>query len=160
MALPIFDDPTRIALFLDFDGTLVALADRPQDVRVLPDTLRVLTALIELLGGALAIVTGRDIETIDTFLAPLKLPVAGVHGATRRDSSGTVHSGHDDGRLAAAVERLAAPLIALHPGLLLERKHGSIALHYRADPDTPLHGGYPRGRRYLQGRRPLHPARS
>ncbi len=135
MPLPQFKDPNELALFLDFDGTLVAIADRPQDVRVQPDTLRALTALNELLGGAVAIVTGRDIETIDTFLAPLKLPVAGVHGATRRDFTGSVHSVHDDGRLAATVERLAAPLIALHPRLLLERKHGSIALHYRAEPD-------------------------
>src|SRR4051794_12093485 len=72
------------ALFLDFDGTLVDIADRPDAVVVPPDLGPVLRRLERRLGGALAIVTGRPISVIDGFLAPDRFDVAGVHGAEYR----------------------------------------------------------------------------
>ncbi|HWI10908.1 MAG TPA: trehalose-phosphatase, partial [Burkholderiaceae bacterium] len=71
---------TAAALFLDFDGTLVPIAARPQDVRVPPWVLPTLQALAARLQGALAIVSGRPIEQLDAFLAPLRLAAAGAHG--------------------------------------------------------------------------------
>lgn len=135
MSLPDLSDPQRIALFVDFDGTLVAIADRPGDVKLDPATRHALAELSRLLSGALAIVTGRDIAVIDEFLAPLKLPTAGVHGLTRRDALGRLHAPAVDAGLAEAVTRALAPLLAQHPGLLLERKYGAIALHFRARPE-------------------------
>ena len=76
------------ALFLDFDGTLVDLAEQPEDVVVPPALVDTLRELHTYLGGALAVISGRPIEQIDEFLAPLCLPVAGVHGAERRAASG------------------------------------------------------------------------
>jgi trehalose 6-phosphate phosphatase len=78
------------ALFLDFDGTLVDLAERPEDVVVPPALVDTLRELHTYLGGALAVISGRPIEQIDEFLAPLRLPVAGVHGAERRSADGTL----------------------------------------------------------------------
>ena len=67
---------TAHALFLDFDGTLTELAPRPDAVRVASGLAPTLSALQALLGGALAIVTGRTEADIDGFLAPLRLPLA------------------------------------------------------------------------------------
>ena len=75
------------ALFLDFDGTLVDLAPQPDAVVVQPGVVDTLTRLHTYLGGALALISGRPIEQIDEFLQPLKLPVAGVHGAERSCAS-------------------------------------------------------------------------
>ena len=64
------------ALLLDLDGTLLDLAPTPDSVVVpagLPDTLR---ALRDRLGGALAIVTGRPVETIDALLGDAPYAVA------------------------------------------------------------------------------------
>src|SRR5690349_13151434 len=72
------------ALFLDVDGTLLDIAASPDAVVVPPDLPGLLIRLNERLGGALALVTGREIAVIDRFLGPLKLPVAGVHGAELR----------------------------------------------------------------------------
>jgi trehalose 6-phosphate phosphatase len=135
MSLPDLHDPDRLALFLDFDGTLVAIADRPDDVKLDPTTRQALAELSRMLSGALAIITGREIATVDRFLSPLHLPVAGVHGLTRRDALGRMHAPAIDAGLAAAVERVAAPLLARYPALLLERKYGATALHFRAHPE-------------------------
>lgn len=135
MKLPDLDDPHQLALFLDFDGTLVAIADRPDDVRLDPETRKALAALDRLLSGALAIVTGRDIVAVDRFLAPLRLSVAGVHGLTRRDAQGRTHGPSLDFKLAAAIQRALAPLLQKHAGLLLENKSAAVALHYRAHPE-------------------------
>jgi trehalose 6-phosphate phosphatase len=135
MALPNPLEPSQIALFLDFDGTLVQIADRPDEVRVSERTKQIVSELHVLLNGAVAIITGRDISVIDEFLAPLHLPVAGVHGSTRRDARGRVHACKDDGRLTLLVEQRIRPMLAANAGLLLETKHASVALHYRARPE-------------------------
>ncbi|MET0543856.1 MAG: trehalose-phosphatase, partial [Variovorax sp.] len=61
------------ALFLDFDGTLVALAETPEAIEVPPALVALLGDLHDLLGGALAVVSGRQIDAIDRYLAPLRL---------------------------------------------------------------------------------------
>src|SRR5262249_47619507 len=86
MTLPELRNPDQYALFLDFDGTLVAIADRPEDVRLDPETRDALAELNERLAGALAIVTGREIAAVDRFLEPLRLSVAGLHRLMPPDS--------------------------------------------------------------------------
>lgn len=120
------------ALFLDFDGTLVDIADQPEAVHVPQALIDTLARLQTYVGGALAVISGRPIDQIDGFLAPLRLPTAGVHGAERRNAQGemsllNIHS-------LAQVEAVAAALVARHPQLLVETKRGSIALHYRQAP--------------------------
>lgn len=120
------------ALFLDFDGTLVDIAPEPGAVVVPCGLVPTLTSLQQYLGGAVAVVSGRPIREIDQYLAPLRLPVAGVHGAERRGADGDVD-------LAAsyplqAVEQAAGELARQHPQLLLEHKGTSLALHYRQAP--------------------------
>jgi trehalose 6-phosphate phosphatase len=135
MTLPDLHDPDHLALFLDFDGTLVAIANRPDEVRLDPKTREALAQLNELLAGALAIITGREIAAVDRFLEPLRLSIAGVHGLMRRDAQGKTYASAFDSRLPAAIERAVRPLLAKHPGLLVERKYGAVALHYRTHPE-------------------------
>jgi trehalose 6-phosphate phosphatase len=120
------------ALFLDFDGTVVDIAPQPDAVHVPDGLVDHLRWMHGYLGGAVAVISGRPIAQIDEFLAPLKLAVAGVHGAERRGPDGTVTllSTHP----LEAVEHAARGLAARHPGLLVENKRGSIALHYRLAP--------------------------
>jgi trehalose 6-phosphate phosphatase len=135
MSLPEVTDPERFAFFFDFDGTLADIVERPEDVEVTEATRAAIEALRELSGGAVAIVTGRDIPSIDQFLDPLRLPIAGVHGLTRRDAKGQLHSPEIDTAGLKAIETALEPLVNRENGLLLERKHGAIALHYRKRPE-------------------------
>ncbi|HEY3846666.1 MAG TPA: trehalose-phosphatase [Acetobacteraceae bacterium] len=131
--LPHFADT---ALLLDLDGTLLDLAPAPDAVVVpagLPDTLRTLR---NRLGGALGIITGRPIETIDALLGDAPYAVAGEHGGAVRLAPGEpVHRPplpSPPPEWLEAAERLATS----HPGVLLERKARGFALHFRAAPDA------------------------
>jgi trehalose 6-phosphate phosphatase len=121
------------ALFLDFDGTVVDIAPQPHAVHVPEAMFAVLQDLHDYLQGAMAIISGRPIEQLDAFLHPLKLPVAGVHGAERRGADGALHllNTHPLDHVEAAARSMAAR----HPGLLVENKRGSLALHYRLAPE-------------------------
>ncbi|MEO6321904.1 MAG: trehalose-phosphatase [Polaromonas sp.] len=121
------------ALFLDFDGTLVALASQPELVEVPAELTSTLAALYRQLNGALALVSGRQLLDLDTFLAPLLLPSAGEHGAQRRTSDGLLISAPpvDLQHILQAAEGL----LMLHPGLKLERKNLALSLHYRHAPE-------------------------
>jgi trehalose 6-phosphate phosphatase len=121
------------ALFLDFDGTLVDIAPEPGAVVVPSSLVPTLGALRQYLGGAMAVVSGRPIREIDQFLAPLRLPVAGVHGAERRTADGAVDllPPHP----LQLVQQAADALAACHAGLLVEHKSNSVALHYRLAPE-------------------------
>ena len=121
------------ALFLDFDGTMVDIAPQPHAVHVPEPLLVVLQELRGGLQGAIAVISGRPIEQIDDFLEPLQLAVAGVHGAERRGADGQMHLLHT--HPLDVVEAQACALAAQHPGLLVENKRGSLALHYRQRPD-------------------------
>jgi len=122
------------AFFFDFDGTLVEIASRPDLVHVEPQVLALLPALGERFGGALAIVTGRPLDVVDGFLAPLILPAAAEHGSVRRDASGQMHTNAEGADQIEAAERVLRPLAEANPGLILERKSASVALHYRQLP--------------------------
>lgn len=120
------------ALFLDFDGTLVDIAPRPEAVVVPEGLLDTLRRLDDYLGGAVAVISGRPIGQIDGFLQPLRLPVAGVHGVERRRADGSLT--YVDTPALDRVEAAAQQLSREHEGLLVERKRGSLALHYRQAP--------------------------
>ena len=79
------------ALFLDIDGTLLDIAPTPDSVRVGPRLAALLPAVSALLGGAVALVTGRSIRDTDRMFGELVLPMAGQHGCERRDAEGTLH---------------------------------------------------------------------
>lgn len=121
------------ALFLDFDGTLVELAARPDSVVVDPDLSRTLVRLAGCLGGALAIVSGRPIATIDHYLGP-HFDVAGLHGAERR-VGGVMRPGQtpDRGGLRRALDVLRR-LARDEPRLVVEDKRLSVAFHWRLVP--------------------------
>lgn len=135
MTLPDLRESDRIALFLDFDGTLVAIADHPEEVRLDLSTRQALMHLDTLLGGAIAIITGREIAAVDRFLDPLRLSIAGVHGLTRRDAQGRTHRPTVDGGFASAIEKALHPLLQKHSAIFLEYKYGAVALHYRSHPE-------------------------
>lgn len=123
-----------VCLFLDFDGTLVDFAATPDGVPRDDSLVRLLETVQQALDGALALISGRAVDTLDTFLAPLRLPVAGLHGYERRAADGAVFRPPE---MPAHLERLRAELqqyVATRPGLLLEDKRSSLAVHFRRAP--------------------------
>lgn len=126
-------DHTSFAVFLDFDGTLADIAERPDAVRPDADLPEVLTGLAAKLGGALAIVTGRTVPEIDRFLSPARLDVCGMHGLERRVSGRL--SRPDLVPLAPQIDALRRAF-ADRPGVIVEDKTFGVALHWRMAPDA------------------------
>lgn len=124
------------AYFLDFDGTLVALADTPDAVRVDAGLRRTLAALADATGGAVALVSGRSLVDLDALLHPLRLAAAGVHGGELRLSGrGEVRRGEIH-PLSAEERRGLSRLQQRHRRVVLEDKGGAVALHYRCAPEA------------------------
>ncbi len=121
----------RHALFLDFDGTLVDLAPRPDAVRVEPGLAEAMEAVRALLGGALAIVTGRSVAAVDAFFGPHRFDVAGLHGGELRIGARIVRAAAPPPAFRREVERLAEAA----GGLVVEDKGTTLALHWRLTPD-------------------------
>jgi trehalose 6-phosphate phosphatase len=122
------------AFFLDFDGTLVDIAPTPDAVIVPPSLPALLTRLEARAGGALAVVSGRTVAAIDHLLDPLRLTVAGVHGAEVRLAGGERLPMAVPASIAAARE-IFRGCMARFPALLLEDKGAALSLHYRAAPE-------------------------
>lgn len=126
----------HLAIFTDFDGTLVELAETPDAVDV-PDSLaHQLERAARELDSAFAVLTGREIADIDRFLSPLQLPIAGAHGTQRRRADGFVETVDPASILGAEeIANAMQPLVVAHPGLVMEAKEGAVALHYRQSPE-------------------------
>jgi trehalose 6-phosphate phosphatase len=123
-------------LLLDLDGTLLDLAERPDTVRVPENLPAVLEAVRDRLDGALALVSGRPIATLDRLLAPLRTAAAGVHGAELR----TAPHGPILRRAPPAALEVARRLLArgsLPSGVLIEDKGTALAVHWRAAGGEP-----------------------
>ena len=129
----------RCALFLDIDGTLLDLASAPDRVRVDAYIRALLPALAQGLGGAVALITGRAIADADRLFRGLVLPVAGQHGLERRAADGSIHLHEASMRGLERLRRELARFATRHPGLLLEDKGATLALHYRRAPGLAAH---------------------
>jgi trehalose 6-phosphate phosphatase len=86
------------------------------------------------LQGRLAVVSGRTLVDIDRILEGCVTPAAAVHGLVLRDPHGEVSRRMAHPKLGEATMRLQSFAVA-HPGLLVEDKGLSVALHFRQAPE-------------------------
>jgi trehalose 6-phosphate phosphatase len=141
-------DRRQPAVFLDYDGTLTPIVDRPEDA-VISDSMR---DTVRRLAGrcTVCVVSGRDRPVVAQLLGIDDLVVAGSHGFDIGDSRGNQRgdprvgtigvdaaSGFDD-VLATVTDRLRAEVMLI-PGAAIEAKRSSVAVHYRlvAAPERP-----------------------
>lgn len=121
-----------ISLFLDFDGTLVELADLPTSISV-PDRLGArLEELADRLSGRLALVSGRSLPDLQSFLGNPALARAGSHGLARTLADGAVLGEAPESLPEGA--RTSVEEFAVANRFVLERKPHGVALHYRTTP--------------------------
>lgn len=125
----------RAALLLDFDGTLVEIAARPDAVRVPPELPGLLRRLAEALDGALAVVSGRPLRDLDHFL-PVPIAMAGNHGATLRPDPHQPPIANDLPQAPAAWRARAVAFLTRYPAALIEDKEHGFVIHYRQAPEA------------------------
>jgi trehalose 6-phosphate phosphatase len=121
------------SLFLDFDGTLVPLADKPEDVTVDPSLFALLEQTRHVLGGRLAIVSGRSVQVLRTLFHLQDFVLAGSHGLEFARPGEPSNTPPRPPKVDEAEATLRA-FVADKPGLLVERKTLSVGLHFRQAP--------------------------
>lgn len=122
-----------LSLFLDFDGTLVGLAPRPEAIRPAARLGERIAGLADRLDGCLALVSGRALSDIERHIGPLGVASAGSHGTDIRARDGRV-IGVSPRSLPAALQRELRGF-AERNGLDYEDKPHGGALHYRRRPE-------------------------
>jgi trehalose 6-phosphate phosphatase len=125
----------RFAIFTDFDGTLIDLAPTPSEIIVPGDLPALMREAGECLHGALAVISGRPLAELESYL-PDGIAIAGSHGTERRRADGSRIEANAD--WTATADRLAKrldPLVQSHPALILELKPAAVGLHFRRAPE-------------------------
>ena len=125
---------SETAILLDIDGTLLELMPTPREVWVPPGLSETLNRLVASTSGALALVSGRSLNDIDLIFAPDQFPAVGGHGAEMRLAVDSDAVASHAPPLDKELKRRLAAIAKLSPGILLEDKGYSLALHYRLAP--------------------------
>jgi trehalose 6-phosphate phosphatase len=99
-----------------------------------PGLATTLNRLLEKSSGALALVSGRSLNDIDLIFAPEQFPAVGGHGAEMRISTDSEAVATHAPPMDKELKRRLAAIAKLSPGILLEDKGYSLALHYRLAP--------------------------
>jgi len=110
------------AILLDYDGTLAPIVDRPEDAVPAEGAADVLVTLVAR-AASVTIVTGRPASFVRELLPVAGLDVVGLYGLEGRPT------------LAADLHAAVAAAIDDEPGVHLEDKDASIAVHFRMAPD-------------------------
>lgn len=126
----------RPAVFLDYDGVLTPIVDRPQDAVMSGSMREVVQALAQ--RCSVCVVSGRDRPIVQQLMGLECLVVAGSHGFDIwSPQEGTIAhdaaTGFDD-LISEVTDRLRGEVASI-PGAVVEPKRASVAVHYRlADP--------------------------
>lgn len=132
--MPLITPPPSLlqnaSLFLDFDGTLVNLADAPDAIQVEAGLRDLLARLGDRLQGRLVLVSGRASADVLAWIHPLEVPVAGSHGLERGGDPA-----HHAPALAEAKRHLGE-LRTRFEGVLIEEKPMGVAVHFRQVPEA------------------------
>jgi trehalose 6-phosphate synthase/phosphatase len=136
-----FIDDHRLALFLDYDGTLTPLCEHPDQARLSPAMRQALQICAKRPDTDITIVSGRGLAGVREVVGEEGLIYAGNHGL-EIEGVGIEHFEHEDLiHYRARSEALADQLdeIASH-GAWTERKGPTLTFHFRAVPEPVREG--------------------
>jgi trehalose 6-phosphate synthase/phosphatase len=125
---------SALAFLLDFDGTLVPIQRRPDDVAADRDVLHLLRELAGLPGVRVAVVSGRTRPSLEGLLGTLPIALVAEHGVwTRRWNGGEWTTAVDAEKhpYLARVREILEDYSARTPGSSVESKSLGLAWHYR-----------------------------
>jgi len=127
----------RLALFLDYDGTLTPLTDHPSHAQLAPAMLEALCACAERDDTDVAIISGRALADVQKMVGLDSITFAGNHGL-EMEGPGVAHFVHEDlVHYRERAEELAQELqTAAVDGAWIEHKGPTLTYHYRAVPEN------------------------
>jgi trehalose-phosphatase len=126
----------RPVVFFDYDGTLTAIRDRPEEAVISASMREAVQRLAERI--PVIVVSGRDREVVQRLMGLDNLIVAGDHGFDIWSPTGGTITHEEGGSFAGLLREVEAKLeleLANTPGVLIEPKRFSVAVHYRLVPE-------------------------
>ncbi len=134
----ILTPPTRkLAVFLDYDGTLTPIVARPEDA-VLKDQMREIVRRLARV-RPVAVISGRDLADVRERVGLEEIIYAGSHGFDIIGPGGLRKENPQAQTALPALDEAEAALqekVAGIPGAQIERKKYSIAIHFRNVPEA------------------------
>ncbi len=126
----------RVVLMLDYDGTLVRLAARPDLATPDEQLFALLRELSQRPDVVVHVVSGRPRAELELWFGELQVELHAEHGLYSRVHGDWVARGAMPDELRARVTEILERVVAHTPGSLLERKSAGLAWHYRqAEPE-------------------------
>jgi trehalose 6-phosphate phosphatase len=122
----------RVAVFLDYDGTLTPIVDRPEDAVISESMREVVRRLAR--RCTVCVVSGRDRPVVQQLMGVDDLVVAGSHGFDIWSPEGGAIEREEGTAFTEVLEEVNATVqeqVASVKGALVERKKSSVAVHYR-----------------------------
>lgn len=122
----------KMAVFLDYDGTLTPIVNRPQDAQLSVQ----MKSIIERLSAVcqVAVISGRDRQDVSSMVASDELIYAGSHGFDISGPHGLnyqVEEANEALPFLNEAERVLTEEASAHEGVWVERKKFAIAIHMR-----------------------------
>jgi trehalose 6-phosphate synthase/phosphatase len=131
-------DSPRLALLLDYDGTLVPIAPTPELAAPQPTLLQLLDSLAARPGTEVHLVSGRPAAVLADWFGRLPVALWAEHGAYYRAAPGDPWLSTVPVRTEwiSDIYPIVEQITRETPGSLIEPKSASLAWHYRgADPE-------------------------
>jgi trehalose 6-phosphate synthase/phosphatase len=122
--------PRRV-LLLDYDGTLIPIASRPEEARPDAALLDLLARRAAVAGPDAWVVSGRPQASLDELLGALPIGLVAEHGLFSRPAGGAWRRAPFELADPAGVRAAFAAAAAALPGSHVEEKHAGYTLHYR-----------------------------
>jgi len=119
-------------IFLDYDGTLVPFYQQVQAARPDEEILALLRELCDDPANKIVITSGRDYQTLDSWLGHLDLNMIAEHGAWYKDAGKSWRNRRDlNNDWKQDIRNVMNMYVNRTPGALVEEKSYSLAWHYR-----------------------------
>ncbi|KAF2364432.1 HAD-superfamily hydrolase subfamily IIB [Trinorchestia longiramus] len=130
-------ESSRLALLLDYDGTLAPIAPHPDLAVLPPETKKVLMRLANMPDVSIAIISGRSLDNVRQMVGIDGITYAGNHGFQIRHPDGTtfIHPVPHDYEENLKVLREMLKPVCEH-GAWLEDKGTGITFHFREVPNS------------------------
>lgn len=129
----------RVVLATDFDGTLAPFVDNPMEAAPIEGAMDVLREAATLEGVTVALVSGRDVDTLGLLSGTTPqdgIDLIGSHGgqSSRDDLAGGALLDEAGTARLAALDEAMVDLLTRHPEARIERKPAAVAMHTRGLP--------------------------
>jgi trehalose 6-phosphate phosphatase len=122
-----------VSLFLDVDGTLVEFAPHPDKVVVARPLVSLLGELYSATSSALALVSGRAIESIDRLFDPFRGSAVGLHGIEFRHPPSAALERIPVDPVPLVLVQAAQQALSSYGAAFIEDKGFAVAIHHRLD---------------------------